>query len=114
MPSYPPTSIASLRFASGSNYGVPTVVTAGTDPNTGNNLHYPLYGSKAVLVSTLEYTQQTAVSIYQAATLTSSDVDPSDSKVHIRFAVAPVIQKTSVLAANSQSLYLLRGRTSPI
>ena len=103
---FPPTSIASLGFISATENGRVAVLSAGTDANTGNNLRYPLYGSKVVAVNIGGSSGRTADSIYQAATLTASDVDPADSKIHLRFAFAPVLQNPGH-APNQQPFYMV-------
>lgn len=88
---YPPTSILGLGLTSASSNGLTSIVSAGTDTNSGGNLSYPLYGSHAAVVN-LGGNSQRSSSIYQAATMASSDIDPNDNKIHIRFAIAPVLE----------------------
>jgi hypothetical protein len=91
---YPPTSILSLGLTSASSNGFTNIVSAGTDVYSGNNLSYPLYGSRGAVVN-FGGSVNTASSIFQTATMASSDVDSSDSKVHIRFAIAAVLENPS-------------------
>ena len=88
---YPPTSILGLGLTSASSNGFTNIVSAGKDVNSGNNLSYPLYGSYAAVVN-FGGSTYTASSIIQTATMASSDVDPNDNKIHIRFAIAPVLE----------------------
>src|SRR5690606_12777657 len=58
-------------------------------PNTGSNLRYPLSGAASGrLGGSGAYG---ATSMEQVATMALSDVDPVDGKVHVRFAMAPVL-----------------------
>ena len=88
---YPPTSIQGLGLTSASSNGLTNIVSAGTDANTNNNLSYPLYGTSAAVVN-FGGSSDNSSSIYQMATMASSDIDPTDSKIHIRFAIAPVLE----------------------
>ena len=100
---YPPTSIQGLGLTSASSNGFTNIVSAGTDANTNNNLQYPLYGTHAAVVN-FGGTTHTASSIYQTATMASSDIDQSDSKIHIRFAIAPVLENPAH-PANEQPFF---------
>jgi hypothetical protein len=95
-----PQTLASLKLVTG---GVAaTQIVGGTaesqaDPDlgTGASLRYPKYGIRSAV---LNYKPPTLGDNYnvnalrQTMTAALGDVDPSDSKVHVRFAIAPVLQ----------------------
>ena len=81
-------------MTSASSNGFTNIVSAGTDVYSGNNLSYPLYGSHAAVVN-FGGTVATASSIFQTATMAASNVDPNDNQIHIRFAIAPVLENPS-------------------
>ena len=93
---YPPSTRADLMLQSGGTVktkvinGAPeTVVPAGL--TAANSLRVPKYGRNAAVVNELG-SGYNANSLLQQFTVTSADVDPSDNKVHVRFALAPVLQ----------------------
>lgn len=63
----------------------------GSDTNVNGQVRFPLYGAKSARINYLG-AQNRAASIDQTAVMTLSDVDPSDGKAHVRFAIAPVLQ----------------------
>jgi hypothetical protein len=102
---YPPTSISGLALSSDSNNRLTYSISSGTDANTGGNVSYPLYGTYAAVVN-FNGNSKHASSIYQSATMLSSDVDSTDSKVHIRFAIAPVLENPGH-NANEQPFFVV-------
>ena len=93
-----PQTLASLNLGAG---GVATTQVVGgaaesqTDPDVGatGTLRYPKYGSRAAVVNTgTAGANRNANSIMQTMTVGIGDVDPTDDKVHVRFAVAPVLE----------------------
>lgn len=67
------------------------------DANTNGLLKFPRWGTAVARVHNQFGTdpgnnQDKASSIEQTATMTLADVDPSDGKVHLRFAAAPVLR----------------------
>lgn len=92
IPTFPPTTEAHLGLtAPVADNGLTSVVGSGTDAQTGGVLGYPLYDNKAVRVNYLGNNYRVSA-IDQTATMTLADVDPADGKVHVRFAIAPVLQ----------------------
>lgn len=97
----PPDTFAKLRLGSA---GVGTSVTSviggapesQTDPSLGTagSLRLPKYGQRAVRVNETNYGYN-ANSLSQTMTASLGDVDPLDDKVHVRFAVAPVLNNPS-------------------
>lgn len=94
-------TVASLNLAAG---GAPmTYVLAGApesqvDPDVGTagTLRFPKYGQRAIR---LNYTSaatpgknKNVNSLKQSMTIGVGDVDPTDGKAHVRFAVAPVLE----------------------
>jgi hypothetical protein len=70
--------------------GIVSIVSGGTDPQTNNNLSLPLYGNHSVKVND-EYGNAHVTQIWQADTVTASDLDLNDNKYHLRFAWASVL-----------------------
>lgn len=102
IPTFPPTKIADLGLTPdatnrwnnpGIGYGVvqTDVVGNGSDARVSGALSFPLYGLKSARVN-YNGNSNRASSIDQTATMGVGDIDPSDGKVHIRFAVAPVLE----------------------
>ncbi|WP_241045844.1 OmpA family protein [Pseudoxanthomonas sp. LH2527] len=103
MPTVPPTnssqltlgaptgtvaSTATVNTAFGGNMRVLT--TPGTAASTnGNGARYPFSGTASALLG--GNGSWSAYAMEQTATMALSDVDPVDGKVHIRFAMAPVL-----------------------
>ncbi|MEO8552629.1 MAG: hypothetical protein ABI678_21780 [Kofleriaceae bacterium] len=106
-------TLASLNLGVG---GVATTQVVGgaaetqTDPDVGaaGTLRYPKYGSRAAVVNTgVAGANKNANSIKQTMTVALGDVDPTDDKVHVRFAVAPVLENPAH-AYNGQPYYFVR------
>lgn len=91
IPTFPPTTEADLGLATAADNGLSSVLTTGTDTNTGGALSYPLYGSNAARLNNGGNNYRVS-SIAQTATILGSDVDAVDGKVHVRFTIAPVLQ----------------------
>lgn len=88
----PPTTEAHLGLSAPvADNGLTFAVGSGTDAQTGNALGYPLYGNKAARINYLGNSYRVS-SVDQTATMTLADVDPGDGKVHVRFAIAPVLE----------------------
>jgi uncharacterized repeat protein (TIGR01451 family) len=77
-----------VNTAFGGNVRILT--TAGTAANTGGNgARYPFSGTASSLMG--GNGARAAYAMEQEATMVLSDVDPVDGKVHLRFAMAPVL-----------------------
>ena len=92
---YPPASRADLKLLDGGTNRTKivtgpteTLIPAGLDG--GASLRVPKYGQNAVVVNELG-TGYNANTLVQQFTVGASDVDPADGKVHVRFALAPVL-----------------------
>ena len=100
----PPSSFGALNLSSTAGQGVQeTFVVGGTqssqsDPDlgTGQAFRFPLYGQRGVRVNYLSSTDngknKNANSLSQTMTVAAADVDPIDGTVHVRFAIAPVLE----------------------
>ncbi len=75
----------------GSGYRAQILTSPGTAANTNGILQFPFSGTASALVGGNDGQARKATSIEQEATMTLADVDPVDGKVHIRFAMAPVL-----------------------
>lgn len=101
IPSFPPRTLVDLGLTADSTnrwdttigYGkvLTEAVGSGSDVHVNGNVRYPLYGSKAARIN-YRGDQNRASSIGQTATMTVGDIDPADGKVHVRFAIAPVLE----------------------
>lgn len=94
-------TLASLNLGAG-GVALTTVIGGATesqiDPDIGasGSLRYPKYGQRAAVVNnTNSGKNKNANSLSQQMTVGLGDVDPTDNKVHVRFAVAPVLENPS-------------------
>ncbi len=94
-------TLASLNLATGGTamtYVVGGAPETQTDPDLGTNgtIRFPKYGNRAVRVNyasaSSNGSNQNVNSISQQMTVGIGDVDPSDNKVHVRFALAPILE----------------------
>ena len=91
MAPFPPINTGNLGLYPSSGYGsVSAVVGTLSDTNTSSVLKTPLFGNKSARVGDSQNGNRGA-SVRQTATMGVGDVDPADGKVHIRFAIAPVL-----------------------
>ncbi|HRE89585.1 MAG TPA: DUF11 domain-containing protein, partial [Myxococcota bacterium] len=74
-----------------------------TDPNA-SNLKWPRYGSGVAVLDV--GTGRVTNTLEQTMQLTVEDIDPADGKLHIRFAVAPVLQNPSHSASQQPYWYV--------
>ncbi|MEO6775574.1 MAG: Ig-like domain-containing protein [Kofleriaceae bacterium] len=108
-----PQTLASLNLGSG-GVAIATVIGGApesqTDPDIGatGTLRYPKYGQRAAVINnTSAGKNQNANSLVQQMTVGLGDVDPTDNKVHVRFAVAPVLENPNH-AYTQQPYYFVR------
>lgn len=91
MAPFPPTVTNDLGLFNDNGYGsVSAVVGTQSDANTNSTLKTPLFGNKSARVGDIQ-TGNRGAQVQQIATMGVGDIDPSDGKVHIRFAIAPVL-----------------------
>ena len=92
IPAFPPTKYEDLGAApwTAADPGVSVVVGSTVAANTNGALTTPLFGNKSARVGDGR-TNYRGASIRQSATMGVGDIDPADGKVHVRFAVAPVL-----------------------
>jgi hypothetical protein len=93
-----PQTLAGLNLAAGGVAKTILVASAAgqdsqVDPDLGAaaSLRWPRYGAQSALVNQ-EGLNKNVNSLTQTMTVGAGDVDPSDGLVHVRFAVAPVLQ----------------------
>jgi hypothetical protein len=103
----PPSSFSALNLSSYLGQGkLETFIVGGStgtqyDPDLGSGqaFRFPLYGQRAARVNYLSATDsgknKNANSIEQTMTVGLADVDPTDGQIHVRFAVAPVLENPS-------------------
>ncbi len=89
---------------SGAGFRSAVLSSAGTAPNTNNNLKYPFSGNSSAKLG--DSGGFKATSMEQVATMSLADVDPVDNKVHIRFAMAPVLNNPGH-AASQQPFFFV-------
>ncbi|MBK7539587.1 MAG: Ig-like domain-containing protein [Myxococcales bacterium] len=95
-----PQTLASLNLAAGGTLLTRVVGGAAetqTDPDLGTQgtLRFPKYGQRATRVNSTGAASgsgNNVNSIRQTMTVSLGDVDPVDNKVHVRFAVAPLLE----------------------
>ncbi|MES1205573.1 MAG: Ig-like domain-containing protein, partial [Pseudomonadota bacterium] len=94
-------TLASLNLMTGGYLATQVVggaTESQTDPDLGAtaSFRYPKYGTRAAVVNYLNSVSRgnnyNANVMSQTMTTTNSDVDAADNKIHIRFAVAPVLE----------------------
>ena len=108
VPTSGPFTGASIQRASlGTGNDLTNVVTGGTDTNTvaSHLLSRVRFGNQAVVVNYMG-SSNNANTLIQTVTLDSSFLDPSDSKYHIRFAYAPVLQSGGHAAKDQPFFYV--------
>lgn len=95
---YPPTSRDDLKLANGGSPDTITLETANgpesepdEDMGVAASLRWPKYGNKVAVVNR-KSSGRNVNSLVQKMTITTSDIDPSDGRAHVRFALAPVLQ----------------------
>lgn len=108
-------TLASLNLSAGGAAG--TEVIGGSpetqiDPDIGGSgtLRYPKYGNRAVRVNksaSVTGTGRNVNQLKQQMTVGLGDVDPTDNKVHVRFAIAPVLENPAH-SYTSQPYYFVR------
>lgn len=106
----PPNTLAQLQQQAGGE--AQTIVVAGAaesqpDPSmgTGATLRFPKYGNRAARVN--DGANNNGNQMTQTMTTTVGDVDPTDGKVHVRFAIAPVLQNPGH-SFNEQPYYFVQ------
>jgi len=97
MATFPPAKIADLQLTTGGNnftsivgsatpgYPVPSGLVA------ADTLTYPFQGSSYAALVNAQGKNRNANVLTQSMTVTAADVDPADGNVHVRFAIAPVL-----------------------
>jgi uncharacterized repeat protein (TIGR01451 family) len=99
-----PSSFAALNLTAGGK--TETFVVGGAtesqpDPDlgAGQPFRFPKYGARGARVNYKDATDngknKNANSLRQTMTVTTGDIDPIDGQVHVRFAVAPVLENPS-------------------
>jgi uncharacterized repeat protein (TIGR01451 family)/uncharacterized protein (TIGR03382 family) len=108
----PPASKADLNlqaggiartFARNAAGGPESEIPAGL--TSAASLRWPRYGQWAAVVNELGMNRNVN-RLVQSATLTPADVDPADGKVHVRFALAPVLQNPGHTASQQPYIYI--------
>lgn len=110
IPVFPPTKFEDLGTVPwvAADPAVSVVVGSTVAPNTGGALTTPLFGNKSARVGDGR-TQYRGAQIRQTATMNVGDIDPADGKVHVRFAVAPVLDAPTH-PGNQQPYFLLKSK----
>ncbi len=112
-----PTTVAQLNLQSGGTaytYKVGGTELSQPDPQLGTNasLRFPRFGTGAAVLNTRDTStmgSNNVNSMRQTMTLGAGDVDPLDGKIHVRFAVAPVLNNPSH-PADAQPYYFVELR----
>lgn len=94
-------TLASLNLTTGGTQmttivGGPTETMTDPDVGTTGTLRYPKYGVRAVRLNyaspTANGDSKNSNTLKQTMTVSAGDVDPTDDKVHVRFALAPILE----------------------
>ena len=88
----------------GTGFRSTVLTSAGTAPNTNSNLKYPFSGNASARLG--DSGGFKATSMEQVATMSLADVDPIDNKVHIRFAMAPVLNNPGHVASQQPFFFV--------
>jgi choice-of-anchor A domain-containing protein/uncharacterized repeat protein (TIGR01451 family)/uncharacterized repeat protein (TIGR02543 family) len=111
----PPTSIADLGLTSGGSnqtlaVGGATESQIPSGLSAGSTLRFPKYGQWSAVINHKGNLQKSN-GLRQTFTITNADVDPADGKVHLRFALAPVLENPGH-AAKDQPYYFVMVRNA--
>ncbi len=94
---FPPKSVADLTLTAGGN--LMTFARQGATPESvvaagltaADSLRFPRFGQYSAVVNELGLSYN-ANTLTQTMTTVPADVDPSDGNIHVRFALAPVLE----------------------
>ncbi len=108
-------TLASLNLGAGgaaasSVVGGAPETQADPDIGAGGTFRYPKYGQRAAIINrsaSVTGTGRNTNSLKQTMTVSLGDVDPTDNKVHVRFAIAPVLENPGH-SYTSQPYYYVR------
>lgn len=111
IPTFPPMSIANLGLLSGGKNL--TSVKQGATPESqiaagltaGDSLRYPRFGKYCALINEAG-NQNNSNTITQTLTTTQADVDAADGNIHVRFALAPVLENPNHLNYQQPYFYI--------
>jgi choice-of-anchor A domain-containing protein/uncharacterized repeat protein (TIGR01451 family)/uncharacterized repeat protein (TIGR02543 family) len=112
----PPGSLADLRLSSGGR-NLTAAVSGTTETqvpsglSSGSSLRYPKYGQWSAVINR-DGSSENVNSLRQSFSITNADVDPADGKVHIRFALAPVLENPGHDAALQPYYYVVLRNVS--
>lgn len=118
IPVYPPTKFSDLGLtAGGTNL---TRIGTGAQPESvvptglvaGDSLKFPRFGKNSAIINEFAANSTNANVLRQTMTATLADIDPFDNKIHVRFALAPILQDGSHMP-NEQAYFftVLRNET---
>src|SRR5256714_5883161 len=104
--SAPPSSFSALNLSGPGTGFNGTSVVGGTrltqvDPDlgTGQTFRFPLYGQRSARLNYKDAAtngkNKNANVLKQSMSVSLSDVDPTDGQIHVRFAIAPVLENPS-------------------
>ncbi len=113
----PPTTYAALRLGSpGAGKTITSVVggaaASQVDPDlgAGQAFRFPLFGSRGARVNyggpAVTGKNKNANELTQTAVATESDIDPADGEIHVRFAIAPVLENPAHSYAQQPYYYV--------
>lgn len=111
IPIFPPQSVTDLGIVGGVGTNL-TFARMGATPESqipsglsaAESLRYPRFGSYSTVVNE-SGNNHNANSISQTLTTTQADVDALDGKIHVRFALAPVLQNPNPPHTQEQQPY---------
>jgi uncharacterized repeat protein (TIGR01451 family) len=114
----PPATFADLNLTTPGTLNNETSVVGGTtasqfDPDlgSGETFRYPLYGQRTALVNylnpTLDGHNKNNNMLQQTLSIAPADIDPADGNIHVRFAIAPVLENPTH-TYNQQPYYFVQ------
>ncbi|HYI00454.1 InlB B-repeat-containing protein, partial [Hyalangium sp.] len=107
----PPTNVFDLNLSTGGTnqtlaVGGATESQIPAGLSSRSTLRYPKYGQWSAVINRQGASEKTN-SLRQIFTITNADVDPADGKVHLRFALAPVLQDPGHSAKDQPYYFVL-------
>jgi MYXO-CTERM domain-containing protein len=118
-----PETYADLNFVPGGNANTITLSAGGMGPGTqqdpalgaGATFRWPRYGQQCAIVNgpnaaaiNTRGATHNVNELTQTMTIGANDVDPADTQVHIRFAMAPVRQNPTMHTPAQQAYYFVQ------
>src|ERR1700687_903013 len=107
---FPPRNVADLNLQAGGGpltfaRNGPTEMQVPAGLTSSSSMRYPKYGNWSGVINELGSGQNVNL-LWQSFQTTSSDLDPSDGNIHIRFTIAPVLENPGHPDADQPYFYV--------